>query len=178
MERVETSGFGSLALKTITEYSEPKEETDRRHHLTCTRISARRVPPRGRLCLVSPARPDYVAHERATRATFSEVLTLLREILGARLCAYLGSVKETRAVNEWAAGTREPSEATQQRLRVALRVALAIADVDSPEITRAWFQGLNPQLDERSPARLLREGDLDEVGPAVVAAARAFLVGG
>ena len=37
---------------------------------------------------------------------------------------------------------------------------------------------LRSQLDDRSPARLLREGDLDEVGPLVVAAARAFLVGG
>jgi hypothetical protein len=127
---------------------------------------------------LSPARPDYAAHDRATRATFPEAVSTLREILGAKLCAYLGSVKETRAVNEWAAGSREPSEATQQRLRVALRIALAIANADSPEVARAWFQGLNPQLDERSPARLLREGDLDEVGPAVVAAERAFLVGG
>ena len=44
----------------------------------------------------------------------------------------------------------------------------------------APFDGdsLNPQLDDRSPARLLREGELDDVGPAVTAAARAFLVGG
>ena len=29
-----------------------------------------------------------------------------------------------------------------------------------------------------APARLLREGELQEVGPAVIGAARAFLVGG
>jgi hypothetical protein len=45
-------------------------------------------------------------------------------------------------------------------------------------VARAWFQGLNPQLGDRSPARLLREGDLDEVGPEVIGAERAFLVGG
>jgi hypothetical protein len=127
---------------------------------------------------VSRERPDYVAHERATRATFPEVVTMLNEILGSKLCAYLGSVKEARAVHEWADGTREPNDMTRQRLRVALRVALAIADTDGAEVTRAWFQGLNPQLDDRSPARLLREGDLAEVGPAVTAAERAFLVGG
>jgi len=130
------------------------------------------------MAAVSTARPDYVAHERAIRATFPEVATLLRDILGAKLSAYLGSVKETRAVNEWADGTREPSGETQRRLRFALRIALAISDTDGPSIARAWFQGLNPQLDDRSPARLLREGDLEEVGPAVVAAERAFLVGG
>jgi hypothetical protein len=130
------------------------------------------------MAAISSARPDYLAHERAIRATFPEVVSLLRETLGAKLCAYLGSVKETRAVNEWADGIREPSDATQQRLRFALQVALAIAGADGPEVTRAWFQGLNPQLDDRSPARVLREGDLQEVGPAVVAAERAFLVGG
>jgi hypothetical protein len=34
------------------------------------------------------------------------------------------------------------------------------------------------QLDDQSPARLLREGDIDEVGPEIIAAERAFLVGG
>ena len=127
---------------------------------------------------VSSARPDYAAHQRAVRAAFPEVVAALREILGAKLCAYLGSVKETRAVNEWAEGVREPGGEVQRRLRLALQVALAITDADGAEVTRAWFQGLNPQLDDRSPARLLREGDLDEVGPAVIAAERAFLVGG
>jgi len=128
--------------------------------------------------IASTARPDYVAHERATRASFPEVVRLLSEILGLKLCAYLGSVKETRAVREWAEGIRQPSDGAQQRLRMSLRIALAIANVDGPEVARAWFQGLNPQLDDRSPARLLREGDLAEVGPAVIAAERAFLVGG
>ncbi len=128
---------------------------------------------------VSPvARPDYAAHVRAVRSSFPEVVAALREILGLKLCAYLGSVKETRAVNEWAEGVREPSDAVQRRLRLALQVAGAIAEVDGPEVARAWFQGLNPQLDDRSPARLLREGDIDEVGPEVIAAERAFLVGG
>jgi hypothetical protein len=130
------------------------------------------------MAAVSTARPDYVAHDRAIRATFPEVVAQLRSILGAKLCAYVGSVKETRAVNEWADGTRTPSDETQQRLRLALRVALAITDTDGAEVTRAWFQGLNPQLDDHSPARLLREGDLTEVGPDVIAAERAFLIGG
>jgi hypothetical protein len=107
-----------------------------------------------------------------------EVVDSLRLILGARLCAYIGAVKETRAVNEWAAGIRSPSELTQRRLRLALQIAQTVADVDGPDVTRAWFQGLNPQLNDQSPARLLREGDIDEVGPEIIAAERAFLVGG
>ena len=100
------------------------------------------------------------------------------ELLGAKLTAYLGSVKETRAVNQWGDEGREPAEPVQLRLRLALQVALMIAAADGPRVARAWFQGMNPQLDDRSPARLLREGDLDEVGAEVLGAARAFLVGG
>lgn len=124
------------------------------------------------------ARPDYEAHARATRSSFAEVAHEARDILGARLCAYLGSVKETRAVHQWAGGTRKPSAEVQRRLRVALQAAAPIAAADSAAVAQAWFQGLNPQLDDRSPLRLLREGDLDEVGPEVIGAARAFLASG
>ena len=127
---------------------------------------------------VAPARPDLVAHTRAVRASFPEGANELRELLGARLVAYLGSVQETRAVHQWVDATRTPSEETQQRLRVALQVALTIASAESARIAQAWFQGLNPQLEDRSPARLLRDGELQEVGPAVIEAARAFLIGG
>lgn len=124
------------------------------------------------------ARLDYEAHERATRSTFPEVVCEVRNILGAKLCAYLGSVKETRAVNQWADGSREPSMDVQRRIRTALQAAVPIAEADSAAVAQAWFQGLNPQLDDRSPLRLLRDADIDEVGPDVIAAARAFVVGG
>lgn len=124
------------------------------------------------------ARPDYDAHARATRSAFPEVVREVRDILGARLCAYLGSVKETRAVHQWADGSRAPGAEVQRRLRVALQAAAPIAVADSAAVAQAWFQGLNPQLDDRSPAHLLREGDLDEIGPAVIGAARSFLAGG
>jgi len=67
---------------------------------------------------------------------------------------------------------QDPSD--EQRLGLAYQAASLIAEGDSPEVVQLWFQGLNPQLEDRSPARLLREGDLDEVGPAVLTAARAF----
>jgi len=127
---------------------------------------------------VAEARPDLAAHTHAMRASFREVAGELRELLGARLVAYLGGVRETRAVHQWVDEGRQPSAEVQQRLRLALQVALPIAEADSKEIAQAWFQGLNPQLDDRSPARMLRDGDFEEAGPAVIAAARAFLVGG
>ena len=52
-----------------------------------------------------------------------------------------------------------------------------ICERDSNEIARAWFMGLHPPLNDWWPARLLREGELDEVGPEIIAAARGFVVG-
>jgi len=103
----------------------------------------------------------------------------LRDLLGAKLVAYLGGVRETRAVRQWAEGTRAVQDKTDEyRLRLAYQVAALIAEKDSPAVAQAWFQGLNPQLEDRSPARLLREGDLGEVGPLVLTAARAFAATG
>jgi len=127
---------------------------------------------------IAQPRPDLEAHAHSVRAGFAIVADELCGLLGARLVAYIGNVSETRAVHEWAEGNRHPSEAVERRLRLALQVATMIAAADGPAVAQAWFQGLNPQLDDRSPARLLREGDVDEVGAPVVSAARAFLVGG
>ncbi len=85
--------------------------------------------------------------------------------------------RRAHAVHQWADGSREPSADVQRRLRIALQAAAPIAAADSAA-AQAWFQGPNPQLGDRSPLRLLREGDLDEVGPEVIGAARAFLAGG
>lgn len=108
----------------------------------------------------------------------SAVVRRAVDLLGARLVAYLAGVTETRAVRQWLEGDREMRTDAEARLREALTVALTITSRDEPHTVQAWFQGLNPQLDDRSPARLLREGKLEEVGPEVRQAARSFVVGG
>jgi hypothetical protein len=121
---------------------------------------------------------DAKNHIRAVRLPLHALIAELREILGARLVAYIGSVGETRAVREWAHGTRAPQGYTAERLRVAFQVAKGIDSTDGSEVTQAWFQGLNPLLGDTSPARLLREGDLATDGRRVIAAGRDFLAEG
>jgi hypothetical protein len=105
----------------------------------------------------------------------AELVTALREILGAKLVAYIGGVKETRAVRQWAEGSRKiASRDDVERLRVAYRAARMINVRDKTQVVQAWFQGLNPFLDDVSPARLLRDGDVATDGPRVIAAARQF----
>lgn len=121
------------------------------------------------------ARPDLDAYNAALTMSTAELVSNLRDLLGAKLVAYLGKVKETRAVRQWAEGTREVANpADVDRLRVAYRAASLITQRDGKEVAQAWFQGLNPLLDDCAPARLLREGDLKTVGPQVLTAARQF----
>lgn len=124
------------------------------------------------------ARPDLEAYEHAARMDFPRLVAELSELLGARLVAYIAGVGEIRAVRQWSDGKRQPRPPIPERLRLALQVAWLIARHDDAAVAQAWFQGLNPQLDDRSAARLLREGDLDEVGPQILSAARAFVSGG
>jgi len=124
------------------------------------------------------ARPDLEAYDHSARVEFPVLVKELCQLLGAKLVAYIAGVKEVRAVRQWSAGEREAKGAVPERLRFALQVALLIARHDNAQVARAWFQGLNPQLDDRSAARLLREGDLDEVGPLILSAARTFVSGG
>jgi hypothetical protein len=85
----------------------------------------------------------------------AELVTALRDLLGAKLVAYLGKVKETRAVRQWADGEREiANPADLERLRLAYRAAWLINQRNSKQVVQAWFQGLNPFLDDGTPARL------------------------
>lgn len=125
--------------------------------------------------MLTSAKPDLDAYNTAMSMTTAQLVTALRDLLGAKLVAYLGRVQETRAVRQWAEGTRSiANPADVDRLRVAYRAGAVITARDSKQVAQAWFQGLNPLLDDRSPARVLREGDLEEVGPQVLTAARQF----
>lgn len=118
--------------------------------------------------------PGLRAYEISIRSDVAELVSKLRELLGAQLVAYLGSVTETRAVRQWADGVRKPPAEVTRRLRLAYQVAGLLTERDHPRVVQAWFQGMNPQLEDIAPARLIREGSPDEVGPRVLAAARAF----
>lgn len=119
--------------------------------------------------------PDGFAATRDRR----ELVDRLRDLLGATLVAYLASAQETSTVRRWAdpSDSLTPSGAVMDRLQAAYEIAVLLAEKDSTSVVQAWFQGMNPRLDDSAPARLLREGELDDVAHDVFAAARAFAEG-
>jgi hypothetical protein len=124
----------------------------------------------------SQPRPDLFAHREALRLPSTAVVAKLVEIVGRKLTAYIGGVKDARAVDRWIAGGEIYGDA-EARLRFAFQVVRTLSEHDSPAVVQAWLTGVNPELGDRVPLRLLRESEIDAVAPAILSAARAFLAG-
>lgn len=120
---------------------------------------------------------EILAYREAMSLDAPAVVEALCGLLGTRLVAYIGSVKETRAVRQWVAKERAPSRHVIKLLRDAYQIARLLSEANSPGVVQAWFQGMNPLLDDVPPARLLRESETDEAAHRVLAAARAFSSG-
>lgn len=124
----------------------------------------------------SRPRPDLFAHRESLRLPATAVVAKLVEIVGRKLTAYIGGVKDARAVDRWIAGGEIYGDA-EPRLRFAFQVVCTLSEHDSASVVQAWLTGVNPELGDRVPLRLLRESDIDAVAPAILSAARAFVSG-
>jgi hypothetical protein len=115
-------------------------------------------------------RPDHVHIEHS----IADIAKVLQEHLGQRLTAHMARLADPKAIGQIAAGKRTPRDAPEKRLRAAYNVLTLLLDEESAFSARAWFIGMNPQLDDEAPADVIREGRLRDV----VAAARSYSTGG
>jgi hypothetical protein len=120
---------------------------------------------------------EAAVHAECVKLLFPELVALLVQIIGRKLTAYIASVKDVRTVDKWMTGT-EPYRGPDTRLRTAYHVAKLIGTRHTPQVVQSWLMGLNPELDDHAAATLLREGEIEVVGPAVLRAARVFIAGG
>lgn len=125
----------------------------------------------------SHPRPDLYAYREAISLPFPELVERLSRLIGRKLVAYVASVKDVRALDRWIAGA-EPYKAAEPKLRLTYHIAKMLSDYEGQQVVQAWLTGLNPELHDRVPVRLLRSADPEKVGPELLAAARAFLAGG
>jgi hypothetical protein len=124
----------------------------------------------------SLARPDLEAHRDSLMLPMPDVLRTLTTKIGKKLTAFVAGVNQAGVIESWMAGTPSPSDA-ERRLRITYQVVMTLTITDSPAVAQAWLLGINPELGDRVPIRLLREGNLDEVAGPIVGAARAFAAG-
>lgn len=89
------------------------------------------------------------------------LVTDLRDLLGAKLVAYLGDVKEARA------GRRHRQVAGEHdllRLRLAYKAARPFHPRRQPAVIQASFQARTPRWPTGPPAQLLRFDVVDHGG--------------
>jgi hypothetical protein len=116
---------------------------------------------------------EQAIHARTARLGVPAIVGSLQDILGQRLVAVIADVSDAKAVGKWARGQRSPHPETEERLRNAYQIAQLLLERESPDTVRAWFIGMNPDLDDHAPALVLRENPLH-----VLQAARSFLAHG
>jgi hypothetical protein len=129
------------------------------------------------MATVSLSKPDLVAHKQSLTLPLTEIALYLVSNIGKKLTAYIGNAKDTRTVDRWLSGV-SPYRDAELRLRFAYHLVMLLCEVESPRVAQAWLTGLNPELGDRVALRVLKEESIDTAGPAILSAARAFVVGG
>jgi hypothetical protein len=114
------------------------------------------------------------AHRTTVESSVADIAAFLQDVLGQKLVAYLVGVQDPKTIGRWAKGTLPQDSDSEARLRGAYQVFRLLMTQESPHTVRAWFVGLNPQLDDESPATAIGEGRMKDV----MVAAKAFLAGG
>lgn len=103
----------------------------------------------------------------------SETVAYLCQRFGQVLTAAIAGVEDARLIDAWTHGKPVEPPDSRRSLLAAGRVAKLLDESFSEQSVQAWFMGMNPDLDDRSPVEVLRE-DPDRV----VQAADDFLAHG
>ncbi len=83
--------------------------------------------------------------------------------------------KHVKTVSRWiGAAPVKIGEADAARIRDVYQIYALLLQVEGNHTIRAWFMGMNPQLNDESPAEAVAEGRVREA----MGAARAFVNGG
>ena len=114
------------------------------------------------------------AHAKTVGFSTGDIAGFLQETLGQKLVALMAGVKDSKEVGRWARKDCAPRYESERRLRLAFQVFHLLQNEESPHTVRAWFVGINPQLDSVSPAEAIRDGHLRDV----LVAAEAYVAGG
>lgn len=113
------------------------------------------------------------AHKQSVQLGVPAVVSRVQSVLGQSLLGVIVA-RENRAIQRWAAAQTQPPQKEERILRDVFKVVELMTSVEDAAVVRAWFMGMNPQLDDESPAEALADGRARDV----MAAARAFINAG
>lgn len=111
-----------------------------------------------------------LSHKRNIRMPISEIVKFLRENLGVSLTATLSGV-DSRTIARWITNEVTPRQEAEKRLRAAYQIFALLSKEEAPATVRAWFMGMNDQLEDLAPVEAIASGR----GREVLVAARSFI---
>lgn len=117
------------------------------------------------------------AHRSAVQASLQDMASTLVNVLGRPVAAYMVQVRNVKTISRWANGdvTTVRDRYSEERLRAAYQiVSFLLGHDEHPDTIRALMIGMNPILDDNSPAHAIREGDFK----GAMDAARNYIAGG
>ncbi len=112
------------------------------------------------------------AHTESVQISAQDLSERLARVLGRRVLAVVTN-KDVRTIQRWVSGGTVGA-ADERRLRDTYQVYSLLSSVEGDHTIRAWFVGMNPQLEDAAPAEAMGENRARDV----MAAARAFVNGG
>lgn len=113
------------------------------------------------------------AQDRSALISVYDISGVLERAFGRQLLSLIVG-ENVDAVQLWSTGDLEPSEENERRLRNAHKVYELLCTAEDDRTIRAWFMGMNSQLEDTSPAEALAD---DQVRNVMVSA-RAFVSAG
>lgn len=112
------------------------------------------------------------SHKKSIGDGCDDILRTLVAALGKNAVATIFR-KDVRTIERWLASPLPLGIDRERLLRDTYQIFTLIEEVDDAHVARAWFLGMNPNLDDHSPLEVLAAGRAREV----VAAARSFANG-
>jgi hypothetical protein len=98
-----------------------------------------------------------------------EIVGFLVSRLGPTLVSALSGCTSRKESLRWAAGEESPTEDQEKKLLFGFEIWSQLSKSEGDDVSRLWFLGANPWLNEDSAISAIRESRFDEVRNAAQA---------
>lgn len=116
------------------------------------------------------------SHRKAVTADLQTMASTLVDVLGRVLVAGIVGVRNPKTVSRWANGDVESvrDRYSEERLLALYQIVTFMQEYEGDSTIRMFMMGMNPVLDDASPAMELRNGKFEDV----MDAAKVMVTGG
>ena len=115
-------------------------------------------------------------HHKAINTDLETMASTLVAVMGRAIIAGIVGIRNPKTISRWASGevTSVRDRYSEERLIATYQVVSLLMEAYGKDTIRSFMLGMNPVLNDESPAVALRDGDYK----GAMNAARNFMAGG